>query len=112
MAKRALADDPRPAGSRSWPDHDTILTKIRPGASVERREKTTEDLPATPPAPDRTGRVLAIHGEQSLVEINGELCRCHLSGRLKRRRDDIQPVERIAETWRRDTRQAHGRWVR
>ena len=74
------------------------------------------DAPGTAPdvalAETVTGRVLAVHGAKSLVEIEGRLCRCALSGRLKRVRRDAALQQRSPGSWQRDTREVRGRWER
>lgn len=72
--------------------------------------------PADNPAPvvedaAVTGRVLAVHGRESLIDVEGALYRCELSGRLKFRRDDAQ-VNTTAGHWRRDTSEVRARWSR
>ena len=111
MTERGLADEIRPMkrGRPRWQDPRGHLARLR--VSAEAPDRLSEET-GSRAAVEVDGKVLAIHGEQSLVEVNGELCRCNLSGRLKRHRDDVQPVDRIDQTWRRDSRKARGRWVR
>lgn len=70
------------------------------------------DRPDNEAPVEKTGRVLAVHGEQSLVDVDGSLCHCALSGRLKHQRKDTQPVARTAGSWQRNSREVRGRWER
>ncbi|MDQ2731931.1 MAG: ribosome small subunit-dependent GTPase A [Armatimonadota bacterium] len=81
-------------------------------AKEEQAPALLADRPDNEAPVEKTGRVLAVHGEQSLVDVDGSLCHCALSGRLKHQRKDTQPVARAAGSWQRNSREVRGRWER
>ena len=89
------------------------MPKTIEGALAPEDSEVDSARPPEGGAPRRaTGRVLAIHGAESLVEVEGELHRCRLSGRLKFERGNPSTAVRAERSWEKDVRESRGRWER